>query len=145
MTDSVKIEALATRCVAEIKEAGAIFGAAMDILTFIVRPTGPFFFGFTVSSILTGILFGVVLYKKPLSLKRIIVANIIHLILINILLNTFWLTMLLGKGFFVLLPLRALKAVIMMPIETLLLFSVIKGVEASGILKHLQGKKAKVG
>ena len=124
---------------------GAIFGAAMDILTFIVRPAGPFFFGFTVSSILTGILFGVVLYKKPLSLKRIIVANIIHLIFINILLNTYWLTMLLGKGFFVLLPLRALKAVIMMPIETLLLFSVIKGVEASGILKHFQRRKAKVG
>ncbi|MDF2944853.1 MAG: hypothetical protein K0S01_3711 [Herbinix sp.] len=123
---------------------GAIYGAAMDILTFLVRPSGTFFFGFTVSAILTGILYGVVLYKKPLSLKRIIIANVIHVIFINILLNTYWLTILIGKGFFVLLPLRALKELIMFPIETILLFTVIKGVEASGILKRFQGKKTKV-
>jgi ECF transporter S component (folate family) len=122
---------------------GAIYGAAMDILTFIVRPTGTFFFGFTVSAILSGIIYGVILYKKPLSLKRIIVANFVHVILISVLLNTYWLTILLGKGYFVLLPLRALKAFIMLPIETLLLFTVIKGVEASGILRLIQGKKVK--
>jgi ECF transporter S component (folate family) len=122
---------------------GAIYGAAMDILTFIVRPTGTFFFGFTVSAILTGILYGVVLYKKPLSMKRIIVANVIHVIFISILLNTYWLTILMGQGFFAMLPLRALKALIMLPIESILLYTVIRGVEASGILKLFQHKKTK--
>ena len=36
---------------------GAFFGAAMDILTYILRPTGPFFYGFTISAILNGLLY----------------------------------------------------------------------------------------
>jgi ECF transporter S component (folate family) len=117
--------------------AGAFFAAAMDILTFLIRPMGPFFYGFTVSAILTGVLYGVILYKKPLSLKRIIIAKVIHTLTINLILNTYWLTLLYGNGFFVLLPARLLKAVIMLPIETLLLYSVIKAVEATGVLKLL--------
>lgn len=123
---------------------GVIYGAAMDILTFIVKPSGTFFFGFTISAMLKGLLFGIILYKKPLSLKRIIFANVLQMIFINLLLDTYWLTVLIGKGFFALLPLRALKAFIMLPVETIILFTVIKGVEASGILKLLNIKKAKI-
>ncbi|MDD3174647.1 MAG: folate family ECF transporter S component [Herbinix sp.] len=123
---------------------GAVYGAAMDILTFLVKPMGSFFPGFTISAVLTGILYGIIMYKRPLSLKRIIIANLIRVVFIDLLLNTYWLTILIGKGFFVLLPLRALKGFIMMPIETLLLYVVIKGVEASGILKIMHSKKAKI-
>ncbi|MHB8127456.1 MAG: folate family ECF transporter S component [Mobilitalea sp.] len=122
---------------------GAIYGATMDILTFLVKPTGTFFFGFTVSAILNGLLYGVGLYKKPLSLKRILIVNVVQMIFINILLNTYWLTILIGKGFFVLLPLRALKEFIMFPIKTILLFSLIKAVEATGILDVFHNRKSK--
>lgn len=122
--------------------AGALFAAAMDILTFLIRPTGPFFFGFTVSAILTGLIYGIILYQRPLSLKRIILAKVIHMVLINLLLNTYWLTMLYGNGFFVLLPARFIKAIIMLPIETILLFSLIKAVEATGVLKLLRRRNA---
>lgn len=123
---------------------GAVFGAAMDILTFIVKPTGNFFPGFTISAILNGLLFGTILYKKPLSLKRIFIAQALQVIFIGTLLNTFWLTILIGKGFFVLLPVRALKEFIMLPVNTILLYTVIKGVEASGVLNLFQHKKVKV-
>ena len=123
---------------------GMIYGAAMDILTFIVRPTGPFFFGFTVSAVAAGLIYGVILYKKPLSMKRIIVANLIHMIFINLLLNTYWLTMLYGYSFMTILPLRALKALIMLPIETVMLYSIIRGVEATGVIQKLfPGKRMK--
>lgn len=122
--------------------AGAFFAAAMDILTFLIRPTGPFFYGFTVSAVLTGLIYGIILYKKPLSLGRILFAKIVHMILIHLLLNTYWLTMLYGNGFFVLLPARFIKAIIMLPIETILLFSLIKAVEATGVLKLLRRKNA---
>jgi ECF transporter S component (folate family) len=93
---------------------GAIYGAFMDILTFIVKPTGTFFPGFTVSAILTGLIYGTIMYKRPLNIKRVIVANLIRIVFIDILLNTYWLTILIGKGFFVLLPIRALKGLIML-------------------------------
>lgn len=119
---------------------GVIYGAALDILTWFIRPTGPFFYGFTVSAVLTGLLYGSILYKKPISVKRILVANLIHLCTINLLLNTFWLTQLYGYSFMALLPMRALKAAIMFPVETAMLFAVIKGVEATGVLKGFQKK-----
>jgi ECF transporter S component (folate family) len=124
---------------------GVVYGAALDILTFIVRPTGPFFFGFTLSAIISGFLYGVILYKRPLSLARILAANLVQLVVIHLLLNTYWLTMLYGYNFIAILPLRALKAFIMLPIETIMLYMVIKGVEASGVIgKLFPGKHAKI-
>lgn len=116
---------------------GGVYGAAMDILTFIVKSTGTFHPGFTLNAILTGVLYGLILYKRPISLKRILISNVLHMIIFNFILTTFWLTTLTGTNFFVLLPPRAIKSLIMLPIETVLFYSIIKGVEASGIIKLL--------
>ncbi|MBP1756802.1 MAG: hypothetical protein H6Q59_3200 [Firmicutes bacterium] len=124
---------------------GVIYGAALDILTFIVRPAGPFFFGFTLSAIITGFIFGVILYKRPLSIKRILVANLLQLVIIHLLLNTYWLTILYGYNFMAILPIRALKGIIMLPVETIMLYMVIKGVEASGVIGRLfPGKGSRI-
>lgn len=122
---------------------GAIFGAAGDIVGFLIKPTGSFFPGFMISGIVSGILYGVGLYKRPLKLSRLLIVNIINMIIVNLLLNTYWLQLLTGTPFMVNLPIRALKSLIMLPVETFLLFSVIKGVEASGILKNIRGYKTK--
>jgi ECF transporter S component (folate family) len=114
---------------------GAFFGAALDLLNFFIKPTGEYFFGFTLSGILTGLLYGFLLYNRPLSLKRIIVANVLRVIFIDQLLNTYWLTVMYGYNFMAMLPMRAVKNLIMLPIETLLLFGTIKAIEATGILK----------
>ena len=76
---------------------GAIYGGAIDILKFIVKPMGPYHPGFTLSSILTGIIFGVILYKKPLKISRIFVATTIKIIFVNIILNTYWNTAFVGE------------------------------------------------
>ena len=120
---------------------GAVFGAALDILTFIIRPTGPFFPGFTISAILTGLWFGIMLYQKPLSLKRIIITNVVYAIAITLLLNTYWLTLLYGYNYMALLQVRMIKAVITLPVESILLYTVIRGVEATGATKLLRGRK----
>ena len=117
---------------------GGVYGAAMDILTFIVKPGGVFHPGFTFNAILTGVLYGLVLYKRPISIHRILMANILHMIIVNFLLTTYWLTFLTGSEFFVLFPPRALKSLIMLPIETILSYTVIKGIEASGIIKIIR-------
>jgi riboflavin transporter len=123
---------------------GIIFGAVTDILAFIASPKGPYFFGFTASSMLSGLIYGVILYKRPLNVIRIIAANFVAMFIVGMFLNTYWLSMLYGNDFIVLFPGRALKELIMFPINTVLLFTVIKGVEASGILKLLHSKRAKL-
>lgn len=101
---------------------GCFFGGALNLLKFFAKPDGPFFFGFTFNAMLAGFLYGIILYKKPLKWQRILVAEFINKLIINCGFNTLWLSMLYGEGFFVLLPARALKNLIMLPIDTVILF-----------------------
>lgn len=101
---------------------GMFFSGILDILKFLMKPTGMFFPGFTISAMLGGLIFGFILYKKPLSFKRILFAEFLIKFIINSGLNTVWLSMLLGKSMMVMLPLRILKNFIMWPIDSILLF-----------------------
>jgi ECF transporter S component (folate family) len=123
--------------------AGVILGGITDLLVYFVRPNGPFFYGFTISAILSGLLYGSILYKRPVSLLRILVANLINFVTINIL-NTYWLTLLYGDAFLAILPFRLLKAAIFLPVETLLLFSLIKAIEATGVIRQLKRTEREV-
>lgn len=102
---------------------GCFFGGALDLLKYFVKPDGPFFFGFTFNAMLAGFLYGIILYKKPLKWQRMLFAEFINKLVINCGLNTLWISMLYGKGFFVLLPARLLKNVIMLPIDTAIIFA----------------------
>lgn len=120
--------------------AGGIMSGLADILKLMVKPTGSFFPGFTVSAILSGMIYGSILYKEKITIKRIIVAKVIVTIFINSLLNTYWLSLMLGKGFMVLLSARALKQVVMLPIEVFIFYIVAKPVEK--IFKNNAFKKS---
>ena len=54
---------------------GCIFGGALDLLKFMIKPDGPFFFGFTFNVMLAGLIYGCLLYHKPLSIKRIVISG----------------------------------------------------------------------
>lgn len=104
---------------------GCIFGGMLDVLKYVIKPTGPFFFGFTFNAMVAGVIYGSILYRKPVSVKRILIAEFLVKLLVNCLLNTLWISMLYGKGFMAILPLRVLKNVIMLPIDSCILFFVL--------------------
>lgn len=106
--------------------AGGILAALADIVKYLVKPIGAFFPGFTLSALLGGLIYGIVLYKKPLSLKRVIVANALVTVFVNLLLNTFWLTVLYGNGFMALLPARFVKEAVLLPIDVVLYYTIAK-------------------
>ena len=101
---------------------GCLFGGAMDILKYALKPTGPFFFGFTFNVMLAGVIYGSIFYKKPVSIRRILAAELLVKVIVNCFLNTLWISMLYGKGFFVLLPARLLKNAAMLPIDSAILY-----------------------
>lgn len=101
---------------------GCLFGGALDLLKYIIKPDGPFFFGFTFNAMLAGVIYGSILYKKPVSIKRIVCAEFLAKVLVNCVLNTLWISILYGKGFLALLPMRVLKNAIMLPIDSAILF-----------------------
>ena len=96
---------------------GSLFAGTMDVLKYLVKPTGAFFPGFTISAVAGGILYGMVLYRKPLSVGRIVFAKVLVAVLVNTCLNTYWLTVMYGSSFAALLPARVLKQLMMVPEE----------------------------
>lgn len=101
---------------------GCFFDGALDILKFVTKPTGTFFPGFTFDAMLAGFLYGSLLYKKPVSIKRILLAEFLVKLIVNCGFNTLWISMLYGKGFLVLLPARLIKNAVMLPIDSAILY-----------------------
>lgn len=103
-----------------------------DVVGAILFPFGEFFVGFTISSILAGLIYGLILYKKQgeLTSKQLIVRLIVATILVNLFinmgLNTLWLVIMYDKAFFVVLGGRIIKELIMIPIEVITIFLIVK-------------------
>lgn len=98
---------------------GAVLG---DIIGMIIAPKGAYFPGFTLSALLTGIIYGLFLFRKPKTLLRITLAVLCITLFVDIGLNTYWLTILLGKGYMVMLPARIIKSAVMLPVQVSVIY-----------------------
>jgi len=103
--------------------AGGITGVFGDVLGWIIRPAGPFFPGFTISGFVTGVIFGLFLYRKEITLKRALLAAVSVVLIVELGLNTIWVMILYGNAFKVLIVSRLLKALIILPVQVLVLCS----------------------
>lgn len=120
---------------------GGITGLASDLIGVLINPQGAFHPGFTLSAILGGFIPGLfTLYfkknkknGKDFTLARIFIVKLFTTIIISIGLNTFWLTQLLGRGYLVLLPARLINALINLPIQAFILFTVISFLDKVGL------------
>ena len=108
---------------------GGIFGAALDIIKYLIKPSGAFFPGFTVSAALGGIIYGAFLYKQKVTVARVLAAQLLVKVFVNLFLNTLWLNMLYGKGFLAILPGRVVSNAVMLPIDTAIMFFMLGAVE----------------
>lgn len=108
--------------------AGAVAGAVGDVLGFIVSPNGGFFPGFTLSAFITGLIYGLLLYKRPVSVKRAALAEGIIIVVCNLILTPIWLSMLYGTDL-IAIP-RIIRNIIMFPVHMALTYSVLKGVRS---------------
>lgn len=95
-----------------------------DIIGATLFPTGPFFIGYTISTAISGLIYGLLLYKKEENsytdkqfLIRLIIAVVLVTVISNIGLNTLWISITTGKAFIVLLGTRIVKELIMIPIR----------------------------
>lgn len=110
---------------------GGIFGGALDLLKFMIKPDGTFFPGFTFDAILGGVIYGFFFYRKPVKIWRVAAACFLVKLIVNCGFNTLWISMLYGKALQVLLPARLIKNAVMWPIDTIILFLVLQAVERS--------------
>ena len=116
---------------------GGIYGGVLDLVKYIAKPTGGYFPGFTFNAILAGIIYGTLLYHRPLTFKRVLFVHFIVIMVCNVFLSTLWLDMMYGKGFLALIPMRFLKNMIMWPIDTAIFYLIAKKMEQAGIVKAI--------
>lgn len=114
---------------------GSLFAGILDIVKYVMKPDGAFFFGFTFNAMLAAFIYGCFYYKKKLTLRRVLLAKLIVVLVVNVLLSTLWLDMLYGKGFQVLLPARAVKNLIMWPIDSVIFFALTRLIEQTGVFR----------
>ena len=128
---------------------GCLFGGIMDVLKFLIKPDGAFFFGYTLTAMLGGLIYGTFFYrlqiKEPLqkgssrketlinwikanisSILLILTAEILVKVFLNIGLNTLWSSMMSGKAWIALIPTRLVKNLIQIPVDTVLHFCLLK-------------------
>ena len=110
-------------------------GVIADTLKYIIRPDGPYFPGFAVNEFLTGMIYGCFFYKKKLTIWRVLAAKFVVMLICNVILNTLCLQVLYGQAFMAILPMRALKNLIMWPIDSIVFFGIAKALEQIGLFR----------
>ena len=112
--------------------AGVIGGLA-DLLGANLFPVGMYFPGFTISGALSGVVYGLFLHKKTCKWGNIIALVFIQRAVIGLCLSTYWLTFLTEVPFMVLLTTRILQAVLLMPLQIVMLRAITQKIHASSL------------
>lgn len=101
---------------------GGLTAAFADVLGMMIFPKGSFFPGFTLSAFLSGAIYGLFLYRKPVTLINVTISVLLITLIVDLGLNTLWLSMMMGKAYIALLIPRILKSLIMFPVQTATIF-----------------------
>lgn len=109
-----------------------VIAALTDLIGALLFPFGSYFVGYTISSALTGLVYGLLLYNKgeftvdKKFMIHLIIAILIVCVFINGGLNTLWLVLTSKKAFLAILPTRVLKQLLMIPIMFITITSLSK-------------------
>ena len=96
--------------------AAGIVAVLADIVGATMFPTGPFFPGFTLTAFCTGLTFGLLLHRKQ-TMVRIAAATAVNQLILGLLVNTFWQSILYGTPFLARMYLRIPQCLILIPVE----------------------------
>ena len=111
---------------------GALAGGITDLLGFFCFPQGSYFIGYTLTSMITGFIYGLFLHGKKPTFIRILLTVTVESLICSLLLNTLWTSILFGKAFFALLPARLVKNILAIPLQSGILYLIFKY-----LIKHL--------
>lgn len=118
--------------------AGVASGVA-DVLGATLFPSGPFFPGFTLTSVLIGVVYGLFIYKKQTPL-RILLAVLINQLVFGLLLNTYWISLLYGSSYVALLGTRVFQCLLLIPVEVVVMTAMTKPMTHLARVAHFRNE-----
>ena len=101
---------------------GILVGFANDTLGFLISSFGePYFPGYLITAMLSGLIYGTLLYRQRITVLRLVVVRLVINYGSNVLLGSVWKAMHYGKGYYYYFTTGLVKNTIMLPIEVLLM------------------------
>lgn len=101
---------------------GILVGFANDTLGFLISSFGePYFPGYLITAMLSGLIYGTLLYRQRITVLRLVVVRLVINYGSNVLLGSAWKAMLYGKGYYYYFTTGLVKNTTMLPIEVLLM------------------------
>lgn len=116
--------------------SGLIFGLTGDLLGFVLHPTGGFFPGYTLTSMMGMFLYSLGLYRKKITVCRLALTKLLVNLVCNAGLNVLWSAILYQKAWIVYFTASLTKNLALWPVETAVLVLVFRLV---GPLMERQG------
>lgn len=101
-------------------------GFATDVLGYFVHPTGPFFPGYVLSTMLGSFFYALFFYRARITVVRVILAKLSVNLLVNVGLGALWSAIQFSKGYYYYLVKSLMKNLGMLPLEVLLLWLFLK-------------------
>ena len=112
--------------------AGVLVGGLGDLIGAHLFPAGAYFYGFTITNALVGLLYGLVLHGRKLTLVRMSIA-VLATLACNLFLNSYWLTYFVSRSYGALLLSRAPTYLIDIPIAIVVLSLILPYLESGKI------------
>ena len=121
-----------------------IAGILSDLAgTVLLGGSGVFFPGFILSAFLGNFFFGLFLYQKPKTWKRIILAVVVITVFVNLGLNTLWIVMLYDQAARAIIPARLLQNLIVAPIQIIIVYFIANNNQLKNVMRLDQDRKVK--
>lgn len=109
-------------------QAGIVAGMG-DLIGALLFPIGAFFPGFTLTAFLTGIFFGLFLHKDQ-TMARVIGAVAVNQLVLSLLLNTLWISVMYHSPFAVLIIVRVVQCAVLIPIQIIMIQLISKALNS---------------
>ena len=98
-----------------------VYGFAVDILDFVIHPGGSFFFGYTLSAMAGAFIYAMFFIRQRVTVVRIILCRILVNYLVNVLMGSFWSSILYSRGYLYYLTKSLVKNTLMLPVEVIIM------------------------
>ena len=96
-----------------------------DLLGATLFPSGSFFPGFTLTAVLRGLSYGLLLGKKQTP-ARILLVVLFNQLVLGLCVNTLWISILYGSSFTALLVTRLVQCLVLIPVEFVVITAIVK-------------------
>ena len=109
-------------------KSAAIIAGLQDLIGALLFPFGTYFPGWTISYVISGYIYGLILHKKQYKysnfelIARLLISSILVLGIVNIILDSYWLKISYGQAYIYYISTRFISKLIMIPIQVIVMF-----------------------